>query len=389
MTEKDFDIEIRSILENAEEEVSSKVWKGVAAGLGKSRVIPWYAWGAAASVAVAAAVAAVVVLTRPVPEQQIAPVTAILTETPTQTSIFMSEATPGEEIPRERPRLSQAAKPATQSAAEPAVQPETTPETKAEAKPAEATKAPKSAKKPEAAPSAQSDNAAFNQLVFQQEKSAVSEKGFAFTAFGNVQGHNRSSSAGAYSRRYGVPALNSGVGIYNESSETSFGLPFSIGIGLKYKLSKNWAVSTGIRYSYMQRSFVGDYQGEGFRIVQTDIMNHQHWLGIPLNLSYEFVKKGRWNVYATAGGAAEWLLDNNFVVHNSPQDILYHNNRGKTQFSAMAGVGMEYRISPFVGLYLDPGFRYYFATWNQPRSIRTVQPLRFEIEAGLRFNLRR
>ena len=166
-------------------------------------------------------------------------------------------------------------------------------------------------------------------------------------------------------------------------------LLFSIGIGLKYKLSKNWAVSTGIRYSYMQRSFVGDYQGEGFRIVQTDIMNHQHWLGIPLNLSYEFVKKGRWNVYATAGGAAEWLLDNKFVVHNSPQDILYHNNRGKTQFSAMAGVGMEYRISPFVGLYLDPGFRYYFATWNQPRSIRTVQPLRFEIEAGLRFNLRR
>lgn len=381
MTEKDFDIEIRSILENAEEEVSSKVWKGVAAGLGKSRVIPWYAWGAAASVAVAAAIAAVVVLTPPAPEQHITPEPVILAETPTQTSIFMSEETPGEAIPRERPRLSQAAKPAPQPVAQPKAEPSVQPETKPEAKPADAANAP------EAAPSAQSDNAAFNQLVFQEEKSAISEKGFAFTAFGNVQGHNRSSSAGAYSRRYGVPALNSGVGIYNESSETSFGLPFSIGIGIKYKLSKNWAASTGIRYSYMQRSFVGDYQGEGFRIVQTDIMNHQHWIGIPLNLSYEFVKKGRWNVYATVGGAAEWLVDNNFVVHNSPKDILYHKNDGKTQFSAMAGVGFEYRISPFVGLYLDPGFRYYFATWNQPRSIRTVQPLRFEIEAGLRFNL--
>ena len=50
------------------------------------------------------------------------------------------------------------------------------------------------------------------------------------------------------------------------------------------------------------------------------------------------------------------------------------------------GLGVEFRISPRVGIYLDPNFRYYFNTQNQPRSLRTIQPLRFEMEAGVRFS---
>ena len=59
---------------------------------------------------------------------------------------------------------------------------------------------------------------------------------------------------------------------------------------------------------------------------------------------------------------------------------------GIPQFSAGAGLGVEFKITPVVGLYLDPSFRYFFATQKQPRSLRTVQPLRFDIEAGVRFS---
>ena len=49
-----------------------------------------------------------------------------------------------------------------------------------------------------------------------------------------------------------------------------------------------------------------------------------------------------------------------------------------------AGVGIEFMIMDNVGLYFDPSVRYYFATQKQPRSIRTVQPFRVDVEAGLR-----
>ena len=55
--------------------------------------------------------------------------------------------------------------------------------------------------------------------------------------------------------------------------------------------------------------------------------------------------------------------------------------------SAGLGVGVEFKITPWLGLYLDPSFRYYFRPDLQPRSLRTIQPLRFDLEAGLRFSL--
>jgi hypothetical protein len=38
-----------------------------------------------------------------------------------------------------------------------------------------------------------------------------------------------------------------------------------------------------------------------------------------------------------------------------------------------------------MGIYMDPNVRYYFESERQPRSLRTIQPLRFDIEAGVRF----
>ena len=56
------------------------------------------------------------------------------------------------------------------------------------------------------------------------------------------------------------------------------------------------------------------------------------------------------------------------------------------QWSAGAGLGIEVRLGKHVGIYADPGVRYYFKG-NQPASLRTVQPLMVDINAGVRFNI--
>jgi len=87
------------------------------------------------------------------------------------------------------------------------------------------------------------------------------------------------------------------------------------------------------------------------------------------------------------GGTMEFLVDNDYLVHGTQKDIHYHQRGTRPQFSAGLGVGVEFKITPWLGLYLDPSFRYYFRPDLQPRSLRTIQPLRFDLEAGLRFSL--
>ena len=395
MTEKEFDIQVRNLLQNAQEPVSPKVWEGVEAALNKpARIIPLRFWGYAGALAAAAAVALFVFL------KPAAPVVDPVHSNP---SIFMSEAsgetvpqteivpvqeeTPVQlvQLPRRRPHLvAQASVPAPQ--AEPvAPATEETP-VKVEEPAAPAEEAPVSSALASQKPQ-ENDHALLNQMAFEEEKaSRPAENGFSVLAFGNFQTNQRSGIHGDF-HRYGAPALNAGVGIYNESPETSFSLPFSVGLGVQFNPNQRWALGTGIRYTNLQRTFVGDFKGEGFYLAQTDIDNQQHWLGVPVNVYYNFVNSNRWRVHAFVGGSAEWLLDNHFLIHSSPSDIHHHMKGEYTQWSGAAGVGLEFKITPFLGFYIDPSFRYFFNTERQPRSLRTVQPLRFDVEAGLRFSI--
>lgn len=383
MTEREFDIQVRNLLQDAQEPVAPELWEGVAAGLARRRrAVILRVWGSVVSVAAAAAVALFVFLKPSAP--------AVLTpEHSNYSSIFMSEESgetvlPQEElvevqVPRSNPRLAVAAPaPAPAKVSEPQVHETPAPEQKAPA-----------VQKAQSAPQVKAEdaNAALNLLAFEAEKSATKKaSGFSMAAFGNFQTSQRAGIQGVY-RRYGAPPLGSQEGIYNESPEVSFSLPFSVGVGFQWNFSPKWSLGTGIRYTNLQRTFVGSYKGDGFYLEQTDIDNRQHWLGIPVNVYYNFVNKGRWNVHVFAGGGVEWLLDNHYLIHNNPSDIHYHQPKnGIPQFSAGAGLGVEFKLTPVVGIYLDPSFRYFFATQNQPRSQRTVQPLRFDIEAGIRFS---
>ena len=91
MTEKEFDIQVRNLLQDAQEPVSPKVWEGVEAALNKpARIIPLRFWGYAGALAAAAAVALFVFL------KPAAPVVDPVHSNP---SIFMSEAS-GETVPQ-------------------------------------------------------------------------------------------------------------------------------------------------------------------------------------------------------------------------------------------------------------------------------------------------
>ena len=387
---EEFDKYVRNLLQDAEEKVSPRVWEGVAAGLGiKRRVVPVWSWAAAGVAAAAAAVAAFVLFhSNPTISSVVTPAaTAMAEPVAPVTEVEESSVTiqPEEALPVSRKAVA-AARSRRQEPVAPTVVPASVRPASVQSQ--EPVRLLRKAIGADVNRLAQVDeNALLNQLAYAERKPA-NDKGFSLLAAGHVQGNQRGEVGGAFMPKpFTAPPLGAGDGIYNETPETNFLLPFSIGLGVRYNFTNRWAVATGVRYTNLGRTFIADALYEGVPISQTDVDNHQHWIGIPLSVYYDIVNRGRWRVHAFAGGTAEFLLDNDFLVHYSPKDIHFHKKDSPSpQWSLAGGLGVEFRITPRVGIYLDPNFRYYFNVEQQPRSLRTIQPLRFEMEAGVRFS---
>ena len=400
MKENEFDIYVRNLMAGAEEFVSPDVWKGVEAGLDRAarkRVVPAWLWRGVAAAAVAAAAAAFVLLrpaqnlsNQPTIQQPVAQATDVTL--PAETQPEEGDVTPiQKQAARLQGRVAQVL--------EVPVAPEVAEELPEE--PVEVEIAPE--RKPDAviAPkenpndSFASDDEALRQLAFEEHK--THRKGqLSMSILGNIQSNTRPEGPGKTVRRtpgvFMMPAPTT-TGIYREGTEFSFGLPVSGGVSFRYDFNPRWGIGTGVVYTNLSRSFLGDYhevENGAFtkQLFDTDITNQQHYIGVPLNVFFNIVNTGNWNIHVRMDGMGEKLVDNHFLIHDSEGDIHLHQKAEGLQFSTGVGVGLEFKFSPNVGIYFDPTLRYYF-DGNQPRSIRTIQSLRMDFEAGLRFSLGR
>lgn len=190
-------------------------------------------------------------------------------------------------------------------------------------------------------------------------------------------------------RRPAMSTSKPKTGVVQKSNESTYGLPVSLGAGVRIDLSRRWSLGIGADYSVLSRKFFGTYtltDGEGNvkESVSTDIRDVQQYIGIPVNAYYNIVSNDFLNLYAYAGGAVERCLSDKYYIMNT--DYIYKGEVKGVQLSADAGIGVEFLLGRHLGIYMDPSLRYYFDC-NQPKSIRTAQPLMLGIEMGLRFRL--
>ncbi len=210
----------------------------------------------------------------------------------------------------------------------------------------------------------------------------------ALVAGGNMES-NASPSRSRFSGRKAAPLFQK-TGVAEHGDNSSYGIPLTIGIGLKWNFTPHWALGTGIGYSYLSRSFTGTYtemnDGLLVRQVTADIDNGLQYLGIPLNLYYQFSDTRPVQFYAFTGMTVEKGIQNRFRIKDAAGDILYRESVDGVQVSFALGIGVGFRLTDHVSLYFDPSLRYYLEN-GQPKSIRTAQPLMMSVEAGLRFDL--
>ena len=173
-----------------------------------------------------------------------------------------------------------------------------------------------------------------------------------------------------------------------DKGQSVYGISLSFGAGVKIDFAQRWAISAGVNYTSLSRKFNGAYtevkDGIASPTLYSEVKNAQQYIGIPVNVFYNIVNKKHLNFYAYAGGAAEKCISNKYDILD--YQITHKEKVEGLQWSADIGIGVEFTPWKHLGIYIDPSLRYYFDC-NQPRSIRTAQPLTFDLEIGLRFLL--
>ena len=162
------------------------------------------------------------------------------------------------------------------------------------------------------------------------------------------------------------------------SGTARFFAPVSLGLQLKVPVADRLYLGTGITYSYL----VSQYDLLVDKQLFTDAYNQLHYLGVPLTLSYNFVDSPKLGVYAQAGAAVEKCVSQRYVYGSKAEHQKVHG----VQWSAQAGIGVEYWFIPRLGIYFDPSLVYFFDN-SQPLSIRTQQPLQARFEVGFRVKI--
>ena len=390
------DRQIRALLQDAEEKVPRKVWSAVASRLDSPAVAPVWKW-VGVSFALAAALAAGFLLTGTsdktdgiIPSESIAQ-TSIAPEqeeiapqkasTPQEASIAILRpcAEAQEEASTPAPLYAQNDAPAAQDV--PAAQ----------NAPA-AQDAPASSDEVVEAPAEdhyESDYTASDPFaeLEKEQRSARTERKPQINLGGSVGG-NAANATGISKSSSGFSSAPASD-VLTEVSNSNYSIPFTIGVGLRFHLASKLLLGTGIDYSLLTRTFDGTFTPAGsFDSVAGDVRGSLHYIGIPVRLYYNIVDLPALKFYAYGGGEAEWCISNRFDFRpsNGSDLIVKRSPVEKPQFSIGAGVGVQFRLTDKLGLYLDPGVNYYFYC-SQPKSIRTERPLLFNLSAGLRFDL--
>lgn len=168
-----------------------------------------------------------------------------------------------------------------------------------------------------------------------------------------------------------------------EKSNVHYWMPMSFGVKMQRVLSSKLSVESGLVYSYLQTDY--SYQNTE----NCDGSISIHYLGVPLTINYKLWSNAHLEAYIAAGGLIEkglgMLKEETYSV--SKDQNVYENTSVKgAQLSVNASSGVTYKFEPQFGIYLEPQLVYYFDC-NQPMSIRTHQPLVFNLQLGLRYDL--
>ena len=177
---------------------------------------------------------------------------------------------------------------------------------------------------------------------------------------------------------HGTRAGDSPVYLANHEERQKFYQPISFGLSVNIPISSGFSVSSGIVYTRLRSDFTSIANSLVYERQQT-----LHYVGIPLTVQYNVWQWRGLNVYATAGGQADFNVKACVTTEGTETKL----EKDDLQWSVNAAAGVQYNFIPQLGIYVEPGIKHYFDNGSHIRNFFKHRPTNFNLQIGLRLNM--
>lgn len=180
--------------------------------------------------------------------------------------------------------------------------------------------------------------------------------------------------------------------VYNQpevQEEYSHKIPVKVGLTARYNITGRLGVETGLTYSILSSSVkIGNSEtGKNWSTGSQTL----HYLGIPLNISFNILNSRYINIYVTGGGMMEKSISGSiktdeYVDGKFDRTLTTNISPKGLQWSVNAAAGVQANILPQLGFFVEPGVSHHFKNGSRVRSIYTDKPTDFSLGFGLRYS---
>lgn len=180
--------------------------------------------------------------------------------------------------------------------------------------------------------------------------------------------------------------------VYNQpevQEEYSHKIPVKVGLTARYNITGRLGVETGLTYSILSSSVkIGNSEtGKNWNTGSQTL----HYLGIPLNISFNILNSRYVNIYVTGGGMMEKSISGSiktdeYVDGKFDRTLTTNISPKGLQWSVNAAAGVQANILPQLGFFVEPGVSHHFKNGSRVRSIYTDKPTDFSLGFGLRYS---
>ncbi len=179
---------------------------------------------------------------------------------------------------------------------------------------------------------------------------------------------------------YAVNTRHAPIYLYNYEEITKHHQPVTFGLSLSYPLTSRLSVLSGVTYTKLSSDFIQ-------KMNDTKVVNEQelHYVGVPVRFSYQLLSWKGFSLYGIAGGAADMNVKSSYTTEGMKGKA----RKDRVQFSADAAAGVQYQVLPQMGLYVEPGVKYYLDNKSRVDNYFKDHPFNFNLQVGVRYELSR
>lgn len=179
---------------------------------------------------------------------------------------------------------------------------------------------------------------------------------------------------------YGAHGMNGQIG-----SVAHHRLSLTLSLDAHYRLTRVLSLHAGLSYTLLSSTF-----DEGNTYLYSTSDQRLHYLGLTLGASTSLWQTDRWRLYTKADATCDLplggTLKTTYVRGTQTEGEERLHLSPSSCWSVGVAAGAEYRLTPTLGIFVEPGVHYYFDPGDGLESWRTQHPFTFTVPLGVRIS---